>query len=353
MLIPEREKGVKSFRIPKLLMRSLAFIFSLFFVLMLILAYDYWQILKQVYENKHLSLENRQLKEQIDLFQVKINSLSQDYEKLHIFHKKLEIVTGMDEEALSTPMMMNRGVKPPEKNQPSSGLKYPDTTQLELDPFKKLRNFEGKTELKRFVELHEEKMAQAFGLESGYSYTKQWSRLTKKSFSLASDFALIDYQLLVLGDISKKMDVEVNRLDQKLMDKHSLLRSTPTIPPAVGWVTSFYGPRVNPVSGKLKMHEGVDLGGRIGQEVVAPADGVIVYSGRKPGFGLFVQIDHGYGIETVYGHNSALIAKKGDTVKRGQLISKIGNTGISTGPHLHYEIWVNGTPVDPLYFMLN
>ena len=101
------------------------------------------------------------------------------------------------------------------------------------------------------------------------------------------------------------------------------------------------------------MHEGLDIGASIGTPILAPADGTITFSGKKAGFGNFVQIDHGYGIESVYAHNSSNHVRKGDIVNRGQLIAKVGNTGNSTGPHLHYEIRVNGTPVDPFYYILD
>ncbi len=101
------------------------------------------------------------------------------------------------------------------------------------------------------------------------------------------------------------------------------------------------------------MHEGIDVGAPSGTAIVAPADGVVTYSGAKPGFGNFVQIDHGYGVVTIYGHASSLNVKKGQKVVRGDRIATVGNTGYSTGPHVHYEVRVNGTPVDPLYYTLN
>ena len=101
------------------------------------------------------------------------------------------------------------------------------------------------------------------------------------------------------------------------------------------------------------MHEGVDFGAAIGTAIVAPADGIITFSGPKPGFGNFVQIDHGYGVETIYGHAATLSVKKGQKIFRGDRIATVGNTGYSTGPHVHYEVRVNGTPGDPLYYTLN
>jgi murein DD-endopeptidase MepM/ murein hydrolase activator NlpD len=150
-----------------------------------------------------------------------------------------------------------------------------------------------------------------------------------------------------------KLKVHVHNLDQHLLDKDSILKSTPTILPSNGWITSYFGHRLSPYAGRIKMHEGLDIGAPYGAPIFAPADGIITFSGLKAGFGKFVQIDHGYGIETLYAHSQKLIARKGDKVKRGQLIAKVGSTGYSTGPHLHYEVRVNGIAVDPLYFVLS
>ena len=104
---------------------------------------------------------------------------------------------------------------------------------------------------------------------------------------------------------------------------------------------------------RIKMHEGVDIGAPSGHPIVATADGTISYAGKKPGFGNFIKIKHGYGIETVYAHAKKLYVKSGEQIKRGQKIASVGSTGYSTGPHVHYEVRVNAVPVDPLYFILN
>ena len=152
--------------------------------------------------------------------------------------------------------------------------------------------------------------------------------------------------------VKRKLEEQIHKLDQHLLDKESILRSTPTILPTNGWITSYFGHRISPTAGVKKMHEGLDVGANFGTEILAPADGIVTFAGRKAGFGLFVQIDHGYGIETIYAHSQKIITKSGNKVKRGDLIAKVGSTGASTGPHLHYEVRINGTAVDPLYFVL-
>lgn len=100
------------------------------------------------------------------------------------------------------------------------------------------------------------------------------------------------------------------------------------------------------------MHEGLDIANHIGTQIYATANGVVSFAGRKPGYGKTVVIDHGYGLKTWYGHCHRLRVKTGQKVRRGQNIALVGNTGRSTGPHVHYEVRVHGIPVDPLSYIL-
>ncbi len=360
MVVPEREKGVKSFRIPRVVFHAALFFMVVFTVLLGILTYDYWKILRQVYENKHLTIENRQLKEQVQLFQMKLNTLTEDLERIHTFEKKLRIITGIEEADLTQSIKsLNTEDEYPlnkteEKDQDISKEMDKEKKQTKIfDNLDQLKTYSEAPEYKKLKDLYEKKIATIFGLQTSYSYTKEWSNLTKQSFTLASDFAEFDYKFSTVKGFVKNLEVNIHKLDQFLLDKDSFLRSTPTLLPTKGWITSYYGPRISPTSKRLRMHEGVDIGARSGTLIVAAADGRITFAGKKPGFGNFVQIDHGYGVETFYAHAKGLFTKKGQIVSRGDLIASIGNTGASTGPHLHYEIRVNGTPVDPLYFVLD
>ncbi len=358
MVVPEREKGVKSFRIPRVVFHAAIFFVAIFVVLLGVLTYDYWKILRQVYENKHLTIENRQLKEQVQLFQMKLNSLTEDLERINTFEKKLRIITGLEDadltQALKSPS--NSDEYPlNETNESDTEVTKPQSS-LQNKMFKnldQLKSYEEATEYQNLKNLYEKKIATNFGLQTSYAYTKEWNELTKQSFDLASDFAEFDYKFSTVKGFVKNLEVNIHKLDQFLLDQDSFLRSTPTLLPTKGWITSYYGPRISPTSKRLRMHEGIDIGARSGTPIVAAADGRITFAGKKPGFGNFVQIDHGYGVETFYAHAKGLFTKKGTVVKRGDLIASIGNTGASTGPHLHYEIRVNGTPVDPMYFVLD
>ncbi|MBF0301063.1 MAG: M23 family metallopeptidase, partial [Oligoflexia bacterium] len=192
-----------------------------------------------------------------------------------------------------------------------------------------------------------------FNMPANTILPKSISKLASHNLHLSNTFAIFDYKFNVLKDVSEKLEKEINYLDQFLLDKESLVKSTPSLLPSQGWITSYFGVRQSPYSGRPKIHEGLDVGATTGTPIIAPADGIITYSGHKPGLGNFVQIDHGYGLETIYAHAHALLVSYGQKIKRGDIIAQVGNTGYSTGPHLHYEVRVNGVAVDPLYFVLD
>jgi murein DD-endopeptidase MepM/ murein hydrolase activator NlpD len=130
--------------------------------------------------------------------------------------------------------------------------------------------------------------------------------------------------------------------------------STPSIWPVSGRITSRFGPRVSPFTGKKRMHAGVDIGARTGTEIRSPASGKVVVAAYDSRMGKFIRIDHGYGIETTYGHLSKIHVKYGDRVHRGDLIGLVGSTGkFSTGPHLHYQVAVNDKVVNPIHYILD
>lgn len=117
--------------------------------------------------------------------------------------------------------------------------------------------------------------------------------------------------------------------------------------PLRGWVTSEFGVRANPVTGEGEMHRGIDIAAPIGREVVAPAAGEVLHVGKQPGFGDVVVLGHGEGVTTYYGHLDQELVVLGQTLEEGQVFARSGNSGQSTGPHLHYEVRRFGVPVDP------
>lgn len=129
------------------------------------------------------------------------------------------------------------------------------------------------------------------------------------------------------------------------------MAEAPTLWPVVGRITGSFGERIDPFNGEGAFHRGVDISTGFGTRILAPADGVVVFVGEMNGYGRLVEVDHGHGIITRYGHMSAFAVADGQHISRGQTIGYVGLSGRSTGPHLHYEVWVHNTPVNPYKFL--
>jgi murein DD-endopeptidase MepM/ murein hydrolase activator NlpD len=149
--------------------------------------------------------------------------------------------------------------------------------------------------------------------------------------------------------LEEQLDLVEGQVDEQLR----ILASTPTIAPARGLITDGFGRRRDPLTGRLAFHEGLDIAGRRGSSVKAPADGIVVFAGPDGGLGRTVRIAHDFGFNTVYGHLDKISVQAGDEVQRGQEVGLLGNSGRSTGPHLHYEVHLEGRAVDPLYYVLD
>lgn len=233
--------------------------------------------------------------------------------------------------------------------------------KVQVEKFsQQVKNFE--TEMAR-LERFEKKLRVITALESSKSMEKNWGvggpyGLTSHSFSTSleketqSMVERLSEGLDHLTNQAKMQVISFQELDEYLRSQKSLLSATPSIWPARGWVTSAFGFRKSPFTGAREKHEGWDIAARTGSPVLASADGIVIVAGRDSGYGNLVEVDHGYGLVTRYGHNSRYVVKVGDRVKRGQVLSYVGNTGRSTGPHLHYEVVLNGVSVDPQNYIL-
>jgi len=138
-----------------------------------------------------------------------------------------------------------------------------------------------------------------------------------------------------------------------LQDQRNLLSSTPAVRPVKGWTTSGFGYRKSPFTGLREFHKGLDIATRMATPVIATADGIVSFTGTKGLLGRVVTIDHGHGIVSRYGHLGKVLKKRGAAVKRGDIIARVGVTGRTTGPHVHYEVLLNGLPVNPIKYILN
>lgn len=152
---------------------------------------------------------------------------------------------------------------------------------------------------------------------------------------------------------SRKIESDLSLLEQRLVAQYQLLSSTPSIAPVRGILTDGFGGRSDPFTGEAANHPAIDISSAVGQPVRAPADGIVVKAEWANGYGNVIYLSHGYGYSTRYGHLSGYNVKAGQRVKRGDIIGFVGSTGRSTGPHLHYEVRVNGNPVNPLEYVLD
>jgi murein DD-endopeptidase MepM/ murein hydrolase activator NlpD len=155
--------------------------------------------------------------------------------------------------------------------------------------------------------------------------------------------------------LSKEATVQeqiLSELAQAAEQRSSRWASTPSIWPVKGWVTSGFGPRVSPFTEKPAWHDGLDIGAAPNAPVQAPAQGRVTATGFDPKLGNIVRLDHGFGIETLYGHLAKSLVKEGQRVNRGDVVGLVGSSGLSTGPHLHYMVKVNGQALDPAKYIL-
>ena len=172
---------------------------------------------------------------------------------------------------------------------------------------------------------------------------------------------IISQTLIKLEQLEKKAYVQSKSHDQltKLIkSKEAMLASIPAIQPIsnedLKRIASGFGFRIDPVYKTPRMHAGLDFTAETGTPVYATGDGVVEIAGSQgDGYGNKVVINHGYGYETLYGHNSKILVHAGEKVKRGQTIALVGSTGKSTGPHCHYEVWKNGVKIDPVNYFFN
>jgi len=161
--------------------------------------------------------------------------------------------------------------------------------------------------------------------------------------------------LATLDDLSAKMEhssLQLGVLESMLMNRDLHNEVYPAGRPIKrGWVSSYFGYRTDPFNGRIAHHDGIDLAGKNGSEIIAVASGVVTWAGKRYGYGNLVEINHGNGYVTRYGHNANIDVKVGDTVKKGDTVARMGSTGRSTGPHVHFEVIRNGKVVDPMKYI--
>jgi murein DD-endopeptidase MepM/ murein hydrolase activator NlpD len=255
---------------------------------------DYIQVRKKSFELSQLRQETNAQSSQIHFFSSKIEDLERQLSILRDFDRKIRIIANLEKEPGTIPFMGMGGESPSDIREKLKAEKDEKGLVQQL-----------KTDIDRL-----------------------------KSEAISREESL-------------------SELEKVLVNKKEMLTHTPSIWPAQGWVTSGFGFRVNPFTGLTQMHEGLDISNRVGTTVIAPADGIVSDTGKDYTHGNVIVISHGFGITSRYNHLSQFFVKPGQKVKRGDKVAEVGTTGKSTGPHLHYEVRVNGIPVNPVRYILN
>lgn len=165
--------------------------------------------------------------------------------------------------------------------------------------------------------------------------------------------AAVKEEIAWLAKETGRQEQSLQELSLAAEQKSSRWAATPSIWPVKGWITSGFGPRVSPFTEKPAWHDGLDIGAAANAPVQAPAQGRVTSVGFDSKLGNVVKVDHGFGIETLYGHLAKALVKEGQRVKRGDVVGLVGSTGLATGPHLHYMVKVNGQTFDPTKYILD
>jgi murein DD-endopeptidase MepM/ murein hydrolase activator NlpD len=173
----------------------------------------------------------------------------------------------------------------------------------------------------------------------------------RSAISFSGEISTLKKALDSLGQLYSHSNSSTADLSDAEAKLAKYLDTIPTLWPAKGDITDRFGYRRDPFTRRTKYHEGIDIGSDRGSSIRAAASGTVILASRTRGLGRAVKINHGRGIVTLYGHASKLLVKEGQKVKKGDIIARVGSSGRSTGPHLHFEILLYGTPVDPLKYL--
>lgn len=302
MIVPDSTSRVRRFRISRYSIVALfSFLFVLFATVALVSVY-YYHIRMELVEGENLKKENVRLRNELVFIHEKVVSAQAIIDRVQRFDTKLRTITQLHDPKRHLGLGPFDIQKPTEIDGSEPGV---------IDPV--------------ILEIAE-KPQLAIGL------------LGKRLDELTAE--------------AQRREGSIRQLETYLRGQKVRLASTPSVWPSRGWLTSTFGMRIDPYTGKSTMHRGIDIANQEGVPIIAPASGVATFAGNSGGYGKVVVIDHGYGIRTRYAHLSEIALSIGDRVDRGDRIGRLGNSGRSTGPHLHYEIEVNGVNENPMNYIL-
>ncbi len=311
----------KKWVIPSSIVYCSVIVVGILFLLGTSVAVDYVQLLLEKNRAHWLRTENEYLKGQFREVEGKLTALESSLERVDSFSRKLKLITHIDapdrELELSVPMRPEDGAI----SSNGGGSRWPS----QIGP---IEGFFNKAEY------------------------RSPSSEEALSSSIRSDYSTVSVRMDRVISGTELKEKEVLQLWKDLSDKNDLLLSTPSLRPTNGWISSNFGTRSSPFSGDTSIHKGIDIAADQGTSIRSPASGVVSYAGIDEGYGKHISIDHGHGIVTRFAHCSQIYVKVGQRVRRGDVIAAVGSTGRSTGPHLHYEVRLNGVPVNPEKYIL-
>ncbi len=308
------------FSIPKRRVRQAAITAGLVATIGLVLAWDYWRLRTDNVELAGLRIEAFEQREKIAVFKNRLHQVDEQITKVTDLERKVRIIAnlpgtaGIGGEGVAELAPLGEAVGPP------VGVPV-DRTQPPND-------------------------------QNGRGGNEPYS-MRSDEISGVEALVALDTQAIELAGGAGERAESLEVLLEQLADKRQRLVSMPSVWPAKGWLTSRFGPRVSPFTGRRQIHGGIDIAAASGTSVYAPARGRVVFAGRKGPLGNALVLDHGFGVKTVYGHTKVIHVDTGETVERGQEIAAIGSTGRSTGPHLHYVVEVSGKARDPLDYIFD
>jgi len=290
MIIPNRKSGVRKISVPKASLRNILIASIVVVLVTLYVIYDYASINRDRTELARLRTQTKEQSQQLRELGMKLDQFSDRMEELRQFDKKIRVLAYETSKDKKLPL----GVGGSDKETRIKDLLNKD---------------------------HDEVIA---GMRKNIEKLNEDAKDREKSFN----------ELMVF-----------------LHEQKSILVSTPSLWPVQGWVTSEFGVRQSPFHSGVEFHKGLDISTRFGKEIIAPADGLVMNTGFDSQDGKFIKMEHGHGFSTAYLHLSRIAVKQGARIKKGEIIGYVGDTGRSTGSHLHYSVLVNNVQVNPRKYL--
>jgi len=297
LIIPDGQEAVRQMRVSQVFARGAFAAIAGVVVLLLFFATGFFVKASSHVKADRLEEENRRLAAQLDRLGGRLETLQETMADLTARDQQFRLIAGLE---------------PLDADVQAAGIGGPGTATLESNALYELDPSLGQ---------------QAFDASSDVESMLRRADVLKASWSEAVD---------------------------SLQVRHALLRATPSIYPTRGVVTSgFSRSRMHPILHRARPHEGIDIVAPRGTPISSSANGIVSFAGRNSGYGNVVEINHGYGVKTRYAHMSTIDVRVGQRVARGEQIGRVGNTGLSVSPHLHYEVLVNGVPQNPALYILD